>query len=160
MLEVKIEFPVPLPDDPNKWTGWSKYKSPNMYERLCLDPASAGILATLPTGIVMAPVFYGPSLLAISRHSVVAAPYHRAGAAILDAIHAMDLPPAKARSVIERRGAEYVAICATARETALTAAEAPAGLLARLQAGDSFDWLEPVSPAATGGTLRVWRVID
>jgi formylglycine-generating enzyme required for sulfatase activity len=38
MLEVKIEFPVPLPDDPNKWSGWSKYKSPNMYERLCLDP--------------------------------------------------------------------------------------------------------------------------
>ena len=38
MLEVKIEFPVPLPDDPNKWDGWSKYKSPNMYERLCLDP--------------------------------------------------------------------------------------------------------------------------
>jgi formylglycine-generating enzyme required for sulfatase activity len=38
MLAVKIEFPVPLPDDPNKWSGWSKYKSPNMYERLCLDP--------------------------------------------------------------------------------------------------------------------------
>ena len=38
MLEVKIEFPVPLPDDPNKWNGWSKYKSPNMYERLCLNP--------------------------------------------------------------------------------------------------------------------------
>lgn len=31
-------FPVPLPDDPHKWDGWSKYKSPNFYERLCLDP--------------------------------------------------------------------------------------------------------------------------
>src|SRR3954471_8049727 len=38
MLEVKIEFSLPLPDDPNKWDGWSKYKSPNFYERLCLDP--------------------------------------------------------------------------------------------------------------------------
>ena len=31
-------FPVPLPDDPKKWEGWSNYKSPNPYERLCLDP--------------------------------------------------------------------------------------------------------------------------
>ena len=31
-------FPLPLPDDPHKWDGWAKYKSPNLYERLCLDP--------------------------------------------------------------------------------------------------------------------------
>ncbi len=31
-------FPVPLPDDPKKWEGWSNYKSANPYERLCLDP--------------------------------------------------------------------------------------------------------------------------
>src|SRR5436190_18605264 len=35
---MQYEFPVPLPDDPQKWDGWSKYKSPNYYERLCLDP--------------------------------------------------------------------------------------------------------------------------
>ena len=33
-----VSFPIPLPDDPQKWDGWSKYKSPNLYERLCLDP--------------------------------------------------------------------------------------------------------------------------
>ncbi|MBA3883053.1 MAG: SUMF1/EgtB/PvdO family nonheme iron enzyme [Chthoniobacterales bacterium] len=38
MLDVSINFSLPLPDDPNKWDGWSKYKSPNLYERLCLDP--------------------------------------------------------------------------------------------------------------------------
>src|ERR1043166_595758 len=38
MMEYKVDFPVPLPDDPQKWDGWSKYKSPNFYERLCLDP--------------------------------------------------------------------------------------------------------------------------
>lgn len=37
-MEYKVLFPVPLPDDPQKWDGWSKYKSPNLYERLCLDP--------------------------------------------------------------------------------------------------------------------------
>src|SRR5436190_20144264 len=38
MMQFEGVFPVPLPDDPYKWDGWSKYKSPNFYERLCLDP--------------------------------------------------------------------------------------------------------------------------
>src|SRR4030088_1724154 len=38
MMQLEGSFPVPLPDDPYKWDGWSKYKSPNFYERLCLDP--------------------------------------------------------------------------------------------------------------------------
>jgi len=37
-VKCEISFPLPLPDDPQKWDGWSKYKSPNLYERLCLDP--------------------------------------------------------------------------------------------------------------------------
>lgn len=38
MMQLEERFPIPLPDDPYKWDGWSKYKSPNFYERLCLDP--------------------------------------------------------------------------------------------------------------------------
>jgi len=39
MIRVKCAaiFPIPPPDDPHKWDGWSKYKSSNPYERLCLD---------------------------------------------------------------------------------------------------------------------------
>lgn len=40
MMQLEERFPTPLPDDPYKWDGWSKYKSPNFYERLCLDPAA------------------------------------------------------------------------------------------------------------------------
>ena len=29
-----------FPDNPRKWDGWSKYRSDNLYERLCLDPRS------------------------------------------------------------------------------------------------------------------------
>ena len=36
-VQCETKFPLPLPDDPQKWDGWSKYKSPNLYERLCLD---------------------------------------------------------------------------------------------------------------------------
>jgi formylglycine-generating enzyme required for sulfatase activity len=39
-VKCDISFPVPLPDDPRKWQGWNNYKSPNLYERLCLDPRS------------------------------------------------------------------------------------------------------------------------
>src|SRR5919201_366647 len=38
MPKCDISFPIPLPDDPHKWPGWSNYRSPNVYERLCLDP--------------------------------------------------------------------------------------------------------------------------
>lgn len=40
MAKCDISFPLPLPDDPRKWGGWSNYSSPNLYERLCLDPYS------------------------------------------------------------------------------------------------------------------------
>ena len=40
MVKCDISFPLPLPDDPRKWAGWSNYSSPNFYERLCLDPYS------------------------------------------------------------------------------------------------------------------------
>lgn len=33
-----VSYPVPLPDDPRKWDGWNRYNSPDLYERLCLDP--------------------------------------------------------------------------------------------------------------------------
>jgi len=36
--KCEVSFPLPLPDDPRKWDGWTKYKSSNLYERLCLDP--------------------------------------------------------------------------------------------------------------------------
>lgn len=38
MVSISPLFPHPLPDDPKKWEGWNQYKSPNYYERLCLDP--------------------------------------------------------------------------------------------------------------------------
>src|SRR6266481_2916203 len=38
MAKCEADFPIPLPDDPKKWEGWNNYKSPNLYERLCLDP--------------------------------------------------------------------------------------------------------------------------
>src|SRR5256714_5687399 len=38
MNKWTISFPPPLPDDPGRGEGWNNYSSPNLYERLCLDP--------------------------------------------------------------------------------------------------------------------------
>src|SRR5215469_16883418 len=38
MTKCDVSFPLPLPDDPRKWQGWSNYRSENFYDRLCLDP--------------------------------------------------------------------------------------------------------------------------
>lgn len=38
MLDLQAKPTLEFPDDPLKWDGWSKYKSENPYERLCLDP--------------------------------------------------------------------------------------------------------------------------
>src|SRR5436853_6803229 len=38
MTKCDISLLLPLPDDPRKWEGWNNYSSPNLYERLCLDP--------------------------------------------------------------------------------------------------------------------------
>ncbi|HSP45822.1 MAG TPA: SUMF1/EgtB/PvdO family nonheme iron enzyme [Chthoniobacterales bacterium] len=38
MLDLKTKPSLDFPDDPMKWDGWSKYRSDNPYERLCLDP--------------------------------------------------------------------------------------------------------------------------
>lgn len=40
MLEVETAPAISFPDDPLKWDGWSKYRSENPYERLCLDPGA------------------------------------------------------------------------------------------------------------------------
>ncbi len=75
----------------------------------------------MPNGLVLAPLFYGSTVLKLSDHSVVAGPYHRNGQAILDTIHAMHRPPATAKAIIDARDVDYVAVCAASQESAMAA---------------------------------------
>lgn len=124
----------------------------------CVDLSSAALLASVPAGLVLAPVFYGPAVLALSGHSVLAGPYHRGGEAILFVIDAFAAPPAEARRQIAARGIDYVAFCATSEETAFAPQEAPEGLLALLASGRKIPWLEAVT-GREAGSLRLYRVV-
>ncbi len=127
-------------------------------ERNCFDPTSAALLAEVPPGLLLSPLFYGSTVLKISDHSVVAGPYHRIGQAILDAINAMQRPPDGAKSIIDARGVDYVAICSVSKESAITVHKAPDGLLATLLSGETPGWLQPV-PAKVATKLKLWRVV-
>ena len=127
-------------------------------EKNCFDPASGVLLSAVLRGLVLAPLFYGPTVLKLSPHDVVAGPYHRNGKAILETINATRRPPAEAKAIIDARHIDYVAVCAVSLETAIGAHKAPGGLVADLNAGKIPPWLQPVAaPEKTG--LRLWRVM-
>jgi hypothetical protein len=126
-------------------------------EQNCFDEASGRLFAEVPAGLVMAPLFYGPTVLMLSAHNVVGGPYHRNGQAILDTINATHQPPDEAKQIIDARGVDYVAACAASLESAIAVNRGPDGMIADVLAGRAPDWLVPV-PAREPTALRLWRV--
>ncbi len=120
----------------------------------CFKSESYAALTRLPRGLIATDIDYGPFLLALTPHSVVAAPYHRLSAGIIEAHRALSLPPDEARGVLARTHANYVATCG-ARLTGLAAADRDASLWGRLQAGAVPDWLQPLP---LPGPFAVYRV--
>ncbi len=121
----------------------------------CFKTESYAALAQLPRGLVITDIDYGSFLLALTPHSVVAAPYHRLSAGILTAHEALASPPAQARAVLARLHADYVATCRKGGVRGLDAAARDASLSGRLQAGAVPDWLEALP---VGGPFAVYRV--
>ncbi|HWM47661.1 MAG TPA: hypothetical protein VNR11_12200 [Xanthobacteraceae bacterium] len=123
----------------------------------CFASASYSQLAQLPPGLVAANVDDGPFLLALTPHTVLAAPYHRAAAGILAAHDVFAAPPDVARDLLAGLKADYVAICGERPPARLDAARQAASLWGRLQAGEIPPWLEPV-PQTQEGPIRVFRI--
>lgn len=121
----------------------------------CRTAGALAPLAALPPGLVFAPIDDGSHLLAMTPHSVVAAPYHRnqiGNRRVLDGFMA---PADRAEAIVRASGARYVAICPGEVEISVLSQSAPDGLGARLAAGDVPRWLRPVALAGTP-----YRVFD
>ena len=125
-------------------------------ERECVDPATAKVLAALPRGRVLSPLFFGTTILTLSDHSVLSGPYHRAEVPILDTLRAGSGAPEEARAVIDRHKIDYVVVCPTSREALLMVQEQDSGLFVDLVLGRPVPGLEPVS--APGTYLQIYRV--
>ena len=72
--------------------------------RQCFRNEAYARLATLPPGLVVGDVSYGPFLLAFTPHRIVSAPYHRFSAGIIAAHRAMASPPATSRELLKTNG--------------------------------------------------------
>jgi hypothetical protein len=125
----------------------------------CLTVSSVAPLAALAPGRVMAPIDLGPAILAATGHSIFAAPYHRNNDGNLAMLHFMLAPPALARQILADRGVDYIALCRGNSEWAELSDLAPDGLAARLDRGQTPDFLRPLDHVDPSGKLSVWRVL-
>lgn len=128
----------------------------NTARRVCERTPNVEKLSALPAGLVAADIGLGAFIATLTRHRVVAAPYHRIDKGILALHWIMKSPPDAARSLVQQLGVTYLAIC-TSMDGAPAKDATPANELRALLAnGRNVPWLEPVPLDLK--SLRVWRV--
>lgn len=133
--------------------------------RACFDGDELSGLDDEPAGLVLNQFAVGSSVLASTRHSVLAAPYHRNSQGTLTAINAFRSTPEAAKEIVEASGATLVLVCRGLPEAQFYM-EHPAGdgvrgedtLAYALREGRAPVWLERVN---TGDSpLQLYRVRD
>jgi hypothetical protein len=139
-----LAFVLVLPFAP---MGWALVLSPDSAAMkradrdACLASSAFAPLAELPPGLVLAPIDAGSHLLALTPHSVLAAPYHRDNRGNRAALDAFLAEPQAAREILRANHVAYVMTCPGLNETAELAARAPHGLAAMLVRDETPDWL-------------------
>lgn len=131
--------------------------SQTLLESDCARASEVSRLRALPRGEIVALFDFAPAILLHTGHAVTATGHHRAEAAMADTIAIYLSEPAQAQRLARQRGADYIAICPGMSEAQVYARANPAGLAARLIAGDIPGWLAPL-PGFAEGDLRVWRI--
>lgn len=129
----------------------------NMANRRCPTLPALAPIGALPATTILTFIDLGPRLIAVTHHDVIAGPYHRAGAAILDVQHSFRAAdPAVAHGVMVRHGATLLLLCPGFSESTVYASEAPKGFYRQLVRGHVPDWLDPV-PLPAGSPFLLWR---
>lgn len=123
----------------------------------CQTISSAAPLADLPPGRMMAPIDSGPAILAATKHSVFAGPYHRNNDGNLVMVQTMMATPDAARVMLGARQVDYILTCNGSVDQEDLVRIAPDGLAAHLGRGEAPDYLEPVEAVSKPG-WTVWRV--
>jgi hypothetical protein len=122
----------------------------------CTPAAVAARLATLPPGLVAAPVDFGPTLLVTTRHRVLAGPYHRdtqGNRAMYDLFLS---PSPQAEALARRWGVDYVALCKDGFGELGARLKDRQLLAGSLMAGRVPPWLRQISPP--GASTRVYTL--
>lgn len=125
--------------------------------KICFATANYGPLRKLQPGLIAADVSLGPYLLALTPHSVLAAPYHRLSSGIVTAHRALAEPPDVARTVLDEAKVDYVVICGPRPPDGLFEPALSRSLWTGLRAGTVPAWLEPVEAGPAFAVYRVRR---
>ncbi len=123
----------------------------------CTAAATLAPISRLPRGVMANVVDMGPALLVHTPHTIMAGPYHRSANMILDGMAIWRAGDDEARAIGARYDADYLLGCVAAGDLSMARREAPAGLWARLEAGQVPAWLEPL-PLTPGSPLRLYRI--
>ncbi len=116
----------------------------------CFATSNFAELAKLPPGLVLSETDLGPFILAETRDSVLAAPYHRMSWGILAAHDVLDAPPDRAETMTRRLRVSYIADCPTYPMNV-----SPGSFGETLRVATPH-WLEAL--ARPGARLRIYRV--
>jgi hypothetical protein len=126
---------------------------------VCFNNASYAPLATLRPGLVATDIDYGPFVLALTPHAVMAAPYHRLSSGIVAAHQVLAATPDEAHGIVTRLHVDYIVTCGGRPPVNLSDAERDASLWGHLQAGTLPDWLVP-EPVGKGQAFAIYRVVS
>jgi hypothetical protein len=117
----------------------------------CFEVRAYGPLATLPPGVVLGEVDLGPFILAHTRDSVLAAPYHRMSWGIWKAYEALGGPSSLAQARLKALNVAYVADC---QLNPLRVN--PKGFEGDLRRGHIPDWMERLT--APNQIIQIYRM--
>ncbi len=122
----------------------------------CRAIATIMPLAELPPGRMAAPIDMGPAILALSRHTVLAAPYHRLDRGIIDNHALFTGSPDEGLRIALRWKLDYVTVCPAASGRSRKS-RAKDTLYTALATDHPPFWLDPV-PMKNKTPLKVYRV--
>ncbi|MEO6396148.1 MAG: hypothetical protein ABIO40_09595 [Devosia sp.] len=109
-------------------------------------------LAALPPGRVMSAPPLGAHVLLYTDHSVVSAGFHRNDQGNLDQLSFFSASEDDARTIVDKRGLDYVAFCPGALEEDGVFS----GILGQWRSGNYWDWLLPLTAASD--PIQVLRI--
>jgi hypothetical protein len=121
----------------------------------CFEIKNYAPLARLPAGLIITDVDYGPFVLALTPHSVLAAPYHRLSYGIVASHQVFNSPPDRAREILRQAQATYVMICGTRGAPDKSANDSQRGLWTQVKSGNIPSWLEPIAGIEPFNVYRV-----
>ncbi|QJU56905.1 AcrB/AcrD/AcrF family protein [Sphingomonas sp. AP4-R1] len=134
-------------------------KSVDTANRRCPTLPALKPIAQMPPATFLTFTDLGPRLIAVTHHSAIAGPYHRAANDILDVQHSFRSEnPEVAHEVMKRHGATMLLLCPGMSESTVYAAESKKGFYVQLNRGTVPDWLLRVD-LPKNSPFKLWRLV-